>query len=117
MAVEMTKLAISESVAKKLKLREVTEGYLSMYDRESNTMGFTFLIGLEKEPYIQSVRLEIYSKSLSIVEELATKDKHLNGFLTIDREWATNILYRYKKNRQREKVRQSIRPNTKAKDL
>lgn len=23
------------------------------------------------------------------------------GFLTIDREWATNILYRYKRSRQR----------------
>ena len=104
MAVEMTKLAISESVARKLNLREVTEGYLSMYDRESNSMGFTFLIGLEKEPYIQSVRLEIYSKSLAIVEELAVKDRNLNGFLTIDREWATNILYRYKRQKQREKI-------------
>lgn len=101
MAVELTKLAISESVARKLKLREVTEGYLSMYDRESNTMGFTFLTGLDKEPYIQSARLEIYSKSLAIVDELAEKDKNLMGFLTIDREWATNILYRYKRSRQR----------------
>lgn len=101
MAVEMTKLAISESVAHKLKLKEVTEGYLSMYDRESNTMGFTFLIGLEKEPYIQSVRLEIYSKSISIINEFASKDKTLNGFLTIDREWATNVLYRYKRSRKR----------------
>lgn len=101
MAVELTKLAISESVARKLNLKEVTEGYLSMYDRESNTMGFTFLTGLDKEPYIQSARLEIYSKSLAIVDELAEKDKNLMGFLTIDREWATNILYRYKRSRQR----------------
>ena len=93
--------SISESVARKLKLREVNEGYLSMYDRESNTMGFTFLTGLDKEPYIQSARLEIYSKSLAIVDELAEKDKNLMGFLTIDREWATNILYRYKRSRQR----------------
>lgn len=103
MAVEMTKLAISESVAHKLNMREVTEGYLSMYDRESNTMGFTFLVGIEKEPYIQSARLEIYSKSLAIVDDLAEKDKTLNGFLTIDREWAKNILYRYKRRRQKMK--------------
>ena len=107
MAVELTKLAISESVARKLKLREVTEGYLSMYDRESNTMGFTFLTGLDKEPYIQSARLEIYSKSLAIVDELAEKDKNLMGFLTIDREWATNILYRYKRSRQRIKKKKA----------
>ena len=105
MAVELTKLAISESVARKLKLREVTEGYLSMYDRESNTMGFTFLTGLDKEPYIQSARLEIYSKSLAIVDEIADKDKKLNGFLTIDREWATNILYRYKRSKQRARIK------------
>lgn len=106
MAVEMTKLAISESVAHKLNLKEVSEGYLSMYDRESNTMGFTFLIGIEKEPYIQSVRLEIYSKSLTIVDDLAEKDKNLEGFLNIDREWAKNILYRYKRRRARIKEQQ-----------
>lgn len=110
MAVEMTKLAISESVARKLNLREVTQGYLSMYDRESNTMGFTFLIGIEKEPYIQSVRLEIYSKSLAIVDSIAEKDKNLRGFLTIDREWATNILYRYKRRRAKTKQNKASVP-------
>lgn len=111
MAVELTKLAISETVARKLDIREVTEGYLSMYDRESNTMGFTFLIGLEKEPYIQSARLEIYSKSLAIVDEIAQKDKALRGFLTIDREWARNILYRYKRKKIKFKNAEKLSQN------
>ena len=38
MAVEITKLAISNAVAKKFDLEKVEDGYLSMYDRESNTM-------------------------------------------------------------------------------
>lgn len=50
MAVELTKLAISQTVSKKLGNIEVNEGYLSMYDRETNTMGFTYFTGKDKEP-------------------------------------------------------------------
>lgn len=100
MAVELTKLAISEAVARKHKLEKVEEGYLSMYNSENNTMGFTFYIGEERKPYVQSARLEIYGKSVSVVNELAVKDKKLKGFVRIDREWAENVLYRYKRSRQ-----------------
>ena len=48
MAVELTKVAISQTVSKKLGGVEVSEGYLSMYDRESNTMGFTYFTGEER---------------------------------------------------------------------
>lgn len=99
MAVEITKLAISNTVAKKFDLEKVEDGYLSMYDRESNTMGFTFFVGEDREPYIQSVRLEIYGKSMKITEEFAAKDRKLKGFLKIDREWSENILYRYKQSK------------------
>lgn len=100
MAVELTKLAISEAVAKKHKLDKVEEGYLSMYNSENNTMGFTFYVGEDRQPYVQSARLEIYGKSVSVVNELAKKDKKLKGFIRIDREWAENVLYRYKRTRQ-----------------
>ncbi len=100
MAVEITKLVISEMVAKKYGLPHVEEGYLSMYDREKNTMGFTFFVGKEHEPYVQSGRLEIYGKSVSIVSELAIKDRKLAGFIKVDREWAQNVLYRYKRMKQ-----------------
>lgn len=99
MALELTKLAVSQTVSKKLGT-EVTEGYLSMYNTENNTMGFTFFTGENKEPYVQSARLEIYGKSVSVVNELAVKDKKLKGFIRIDREWAENILYRYKRGKQ-----------------
>lgn len=97
MAVELTKYAISEMVAKKHNLGRVSEGYLTMYNRETNTIGFTFFVGEDNEPFVQSARLEIYRKSLRIVEAICGNDKKLSGFIKIDREWAENTLFRYKR--------------------
>lgn len=104
MAVELTKLAISQTVSKKLGGAEITEGYLSMYDRETNTMGFTYFSGEERKPYVQTARLEIYGKSKDIIDRFAIKDKKLKGFIKIDKEWAENILYRYKRAKHIEKL-------------
>ena len=104
MAVELTKVAISQTVSKKLGGISVNEGYLSMYDRESNTMGFTYFTGEDRTPYVQTARLEIYGKSKDIIENFAIKDKKLKGIIKIDREWAENILYRYKRAKQIEKL-------------
>jgi hypothetical protein len=104
MAVELTKLAISQTVSKKLDDAEIQEGYLSMYDRENNTMGFTYFAGEEHKPYVQTARLEIYGKSKGIIDNFAFKDKKLSGFTKIDREWAENILYRYKRAKHIEKL-------------
>ena len=104
MAVELTKAVIGQTVSKKLDCTEVKEGYLSMYDRESNTMGFTYFTGESMTPYVQTARLEIYGKSKEIVEQFAVKDKKLKGFIKIDAEWADNILYRYKRARKIERL-------------
>ena len=85
MAIELTKAVISQTVSKKLGGVEVKEGYLSMYDRESNTMGFTYFTGEEMTPFVQTARLEIYGKSKEIVEQFAVKDKKLKGFIKVDR--------------------------------
>ena len=104
MAVELTKLAISQTVSKKLGGEEITEGYLSMYDRETNTMGFTYFAGEDRKPYVQTARLEIYGKSKDIIDRFSIKDKKLKGFIKIDKEWAENILYRYKRAKHIEKL-------------
>ena len=104
MAVELTKAVIGQTVSKKLDGAEVKNGYLSMYDRESNTMGFTYFTGEEMTPYVQTARLEIYGKSKEIVEQFAIKDKKLKGFIKIDGEWADNILYRYKRAKKIERL-------------
>lgn len=97
MAVELTKYAIAAMVAKKQDLSRISEGYLSMYNRETNTIGFTYFIGENNEPFVQSARLEIYRKSLKIVDAICANDKKLSGFIKIDREWAENTLFRYKR--------------------
>ena len=104
MAVELTKLAISQTVSNKLDGAQIHEGYLSMYNRESNTMGFTYFTGEDRVPYVQTARLEIYGKSKKIIEEFGAKDRKLKGFIKIDREWAENILYRYKRAKKIEKL-------------
>ena len=104
MAIELAKVAISQTVSKKLDGAKVEDGYLSLFDRESNTMGFTYFTGEERTPYVQTARLEIYGKSKEIVDQFAIKDKKLKGFIKIDREWAENILYRYKRARRIEKL-------------
>ncbi len=101
MAVELTKFAVSEMVAKKHDIPRVEEGYLSLYNREENTIGFTFFLGENREPFVQSARLEIYNKSLKIVDEICKSDKKLSGFIKIDREWAENTLFRYKRYRKK----------------
>ncbi|MBQ6626692.1 MAG: CpXC domain-containing protein [Ruminococcus sp.] len=103
MAVELTKLAVSETVARKHNLPKVEEGYLSMYNRETNTMGFTFFVGDKHEPYVQSARLEVYGRSARIVSQVGANDKKLSGFLKIDREWAENTLFRYKRHNEKDK--------------
>ena len=68
-----------------------------MYNRETNTMGFTFFVGENHEPYVQSARLEVYARSAQIVSEVGHHDKKISGFIKIDREWAENTLFRYKR--------------------
>lgn len=97
MAIELTKLALSEVLSKKFDLSRVDEGYLTTYSRENNMIGFTFFLGEEKKPFVQNARLEIYAKSLKVVQEVCQNDKKLSGFIKIDREWAENTLFRYKR--------------------
>jgi len=97
MAVELTKLAISETVARKYGLNRAEEGYLSTFNRTTNSLGFTFFLGDEKETYIQSAQIELYGKSMRIVNDLEIREKKIDGFFKIDREWADNVLIRYKK--------------------
>lgn len=100
MALELTKLAVSRTVAAKFGVSQVREGYLSVCDTQRNSMGFLFFVGENKEPYLQSARLELYSKAARIAAAFAQKDRQRQGFLKIDREWADNMIYRYNSKKQ-----------------
>ncbi len=96
MAVELTKLAVAELVAKSRKLH-VTEGYLSAYDVEANTIGFEFFLSDTGKPFLQSTRIEVYKRSLEIVETYFANEDDRQGFLSIDRRWAKEALAQYRK--------------------
>lgn len=96
MAMELTKAAVAEAVQRKKEM-EATEGYFSVYDKENNTLGFTFFLGEEHTLYTQKTKLDVYRKSWSIVSRLGKKERSMKGFIKIDRAWAENILFRYQR--------------------
>lgn len=96
MAVELTKLALAEVVAKKQQ-KTVTSGYFCLADRETNQIGFSFFLAGECEPFYQGTRIEVYDKSMDIVDAHAKEERLKNGFIRIDTPWAAAALDRYKK--------------------
>lgn len=96
MAVELTKLAVSELVTRSKKIH-VGEGYLSSYDEEENTIGFEFFVGDSGKPFLQSTRIEVYKRSLEIVETYFPDEDKRKGFLAIDRRWAKEALAQYRR--------------------
>jgi len=97
MAVELTKLAVSEIVAKETG-HNVYAGYFTDMNVEKNSISFQFFVGGEKRSYIQSTRLEVYRRSLDLVRRNFAREEKQPGFLNIGREWAKASLDKYKKN-------------------
>lgn len=95
MAVELTKLAVSEVVAKETG-HNVYAGYFTDMNTEKNSISFQFFVGGDKRSYIQSTRLEVYRRSLDIVRKNFAREEKQPGFLNIGREWAKAALDKYK---------------------
>lgn len=95
MAVELTKLAVSEVVAKDTG-HYIYEGYFTDMDEEKNSISFQFFVGPERRSYIQTTRLEIYSQSVDIVNNYFKNFDKQPSFLNIDKNWAKNALEKYK---------------------
>lgn len=93
-AMEIAKVALYDVVSKRTG-EEVKGGYFSKYSENEKNIGFTFFIGEDNEQLVQTTRLEIYKKSVEIAGDYDT-DTH-RSFLLVDRNWARNALYRYKK--------------------
>ncbi len=98
LAVELTKLAVSEIVAKETG-HTVYSGYFTDMDEEENTISFQFFVGGDKRSYIQSTRLEVYRHSLDMVKRKFVRDEKEQGFLNIGRQWAKNALDSYRGSR------------------
>ena len=99
MAVELTKLAVSEVVAKDTG-HNVYSGYFTDIDEEKNTISFQFFVGGDKRSYIQSTRLDIYRRSVGIVKKHFARSDVQPGFLNIGRDWAKESLDAYKNSRR-----------------
>ena len=99
MALELTKLAVSEIVSKDTG-HNVYSGYFTEIDEEKNTVSFQFFVGGDKRSYIQSTRLDIYRRSIGIVKKHFPKVDQQLGFLNIGRQWAKESLDNYKKSRK-----------------
>ncbi len=95
MAVELTKLAVSEIVSKETG-HNVYAGYFTDMNTEKNSISFQFFVGGERRSYIQSTRLEVYRRSLDIVKKNFSNVEKQAGFLNIGREWAKDSLDKYK---------------------
>ncbi len=95
MAMELAKLAVARVVEKSTG-QTVQEGYFLTMNREENTVSFQFFLGSEKRPYLQTTRLEVYDRSLSIVQQYFPDEARKKGFLNVDAVWARDALQRYK---------------------
>lgn len=98
MAVELTKYAVSEVVAKSTGL-SVSAGYFTDMDKEKNSIGFQFFVGSDCRSYLQTTRLEVYNRSLDIVKKYFTNEDRRSGFLNIDKRWAKDALQKYKNSK------------------
>ena len=94
--IEVVKAALKDVVEKRTG-DEVTGGYLSKYSVEEDRIGFTFFVGNGNEQFVQTTRLEIYDKSSGVAKAFDEKDDRV--FRLINRDWARNALYKYKKNK------------------
>lgn len=96
-AIEIAKIALSDVVSKRTE-ESVSGGYFSKYSVEEGSIGFTFFIGEDNEHLVQTTRIEIYNKSVEIAN-VYDNGKSSRSFLLINRDWARNALYKYKKSK------------------
>ena len=95
--IEVVKAALRDVVEKRTG-ETVTGGYFSKYSVDEDRIGFTFFVGDGNEQFVQTTRLEIYEKSSGVAK--AFKDQQSDrSFKTIDRNWARNAIYQYRKNK------------------
>jgi len=95
--IEIAKIAVNAVVAQRTG-ETVTGGYFSKYSVAEDTIGFTFFVGEDSEPLVQTTRIEIYEKSVEIAN-VYDIDQSSRSFLLINSDWAKNALYKYKKSK------------------
>lgn len=93
-AVELVKLALA-GVASKKHGRTVADGYFCFVDEPANRIVFSFFLEDEKEPVQQGTRMDVYKKSLEIVENTGINVAG-DQFIAVDSAAADKILREYR---------------------
>lgn len=95
--IEVVKAALRDVVEKRTG-ETVTGGYFSKYSVDEDRIGFTFFVGDGNEQFVQTTRLEIYEKSSAVANAFEDQQSD-RSFKKIDRNWARNAIYQYRKNK------------------
>ncbi len=93
-AVELVKLALA-GVASKKHGANVAEGYFCFVDEPGGRIVFSFFLQNEKEPVQQSTRMDVYHKSLEIVESAGACAAG-DDFIAVDSTAAERVLREYR---------------------
>ncbi len=91
-AAELTKLAMLD-VANQKHGAVVDSCYFCSLDEAAGRMTFSFFLHGQQEPAVQSTRMEVYRKSLEIVESVGCSEEE---FQAVDAETARKILREYR---------------------
>lgn len=93
-AVELVKLALTDVAGKKHD-RKTSAGYFCYADEKENRIVFSFFLQGEDEPVQQGTRMDVYRKSLEIVESVGAVSRD-DDFVAVDSAAAENILRVYR---------------------
>jgi hypothetical protein len=94
LAVELVKLALTD-VAEKKHGKSVASGYFCYADEQAGRISFSFFLKGTKEPVHQDTRMDVYNKSLEIVESVGASAAG-GDFKSVDSEVAQNVLREYR---------------------
>jgi len=94
LAVELVKLALTD-VAGKKHGHSVLSGYFCFADEQTERIGFSFFLQGEPEPVHQDTRMDVYHKSLEIIENVGALAAG-GDFMSVDSEVAQNVLRKYR---------------------
>lgn len=93
-AVELAKLALID-VAGKKHGKIVESGYFCSLDESAGQIEFSFFLQGEREPVRQATRMDVYNKSLEIVESVGALAAD-GEFQSVDTSAAQEMLRRYR---------------------
>jgi len=92
LAAELTKLAMVNVVERKYN-HPVDSGYFCSLNKETRSIGYSFLLEGKKNPVYYETRIQVYEKSREMVREFLRSFPLDPGFSRIDAKWAGKAMH------------------------